>query len=170
MSKRIAYIVCILIVFVKVTPANGMLLERISGDTNSIEASVKAEVEFSPKVNSKPAFASIDVQLNISSIESELTGNETVFVYARAWQGAKVPLAIKRFTVNELPSQISLDSSNAMAPAMDITSAKKLELIARVSKSGQASPQTGDWFATAGPISIETQKKPVVLNVTKQYP
>jgi len=173
MSKTIACIICILMVAVKVSAADGKLAQTISGDTsftNSIEANVKAEDKFSPKVNTKSSPASIDVQLDISSIEFELTGNETVFVYARAWQGARVPLAIKRFTVNELPSQISLDSSNAMAPGKDITSAKKLELIVRVSKSGEASPQSGDWFATSGPISLETQTKPVLLHVTEQLP
>jgi len=157
----------------KISAADGKLTQTINSDTsfnNSIETSIKAKVKPNPKVNSKLALASIDVQLDLSSIKSELTGNETVFVYARAWQGSRVPLVIKRFKLNDLPSLVTLDSSNAMAPGKDITSAEKLEVLVRVSQSGHASPQSGDWLAIAGPISLETQKNPVLPNFIEQLP
>ncbi|TEW43031.1 c-type cytochrome biogenesis protein CcmI/CycH [Psychromonas algicola] len=173
MNKRVACIICILMIAVKVSAADKKLTQTIISDTsfnNSIETNVKAKVKSSPKVNSKLALASIDVQLDLSSIKSELTGNETVFVYARAWQGSRVPLAIKRFKLNDLPSLVTLDSSNAMAPGKDITSVEKLEVLVRVSQSGHASPQSGDWLATTGPISLETQKNPVLPNFIEQLP
>lgn len=173
MNKKITCIICILMVAVKVSAADEKLTKTINNDTsfnNSIETNVKAKVKSSPKVNSKLTLASIDVQLDLSSIESELTGNETVFISARAWQGARVPLAIKRFILNDLPSLVTLDSSNAMTPEKDITSAKALEVMVLISESGDASPNSGDWLATAGPISLETQKKPVLLHVTDDLP
>lgn len=116
------------------------------------------------------AAAAIDVKVEIDSAKLSLKGDETVFVYARAWQGAKVPLAIKRFSLKELPDKVVLDSSSAMAQGMDITSVSQLEIVARISSSGLATPQSGDWIATAGPVFLNSQKGPVSLKVTEQIP
>ena len=91
--------------------------------------------------------------------------NDTVFVYARAWQGAKMPLAIARLTVADLPKTVRLDNSMAMAPGMDMASASQLELIARISKSGSPVPQAGDWQASMGPVSLgdALEQKPLVI-------
>jgi len=116
------------------------------------------------------ATAAIDVKVEIDSAKLSLKGDETVFVYARAWQGAKVPLAIKRFSLKELPDKVVLDSSSAMAQGMDITSVSQLEIVARISSSGLATPQSGDWIATVGPVFLNSQKGPVSLKVTEQIP
>lgn len=98
---------------------------------------------------------SLTVKVSLQNLVKEkLKGSETVFVYARAWQGSKMPLAIQRFGVASLPSDIVLDKSMAMAPGMDITSFPKLELVARVSASGSAAAQSGDWIGTLGPITL----------------
>ena len=96
--------------------------------------------------------------------------NDTVFVYARAWQGAKMPLAIQRITVSQLPVTIKLDNSMAMAPGMDMSSAPELELLARVSKSGSPVPQPGDWQASIGPVSLGEGTMPYNLAIADQVP
>lgn len=84
------------------------------------------------------------------------TPNAAVFIYARAWQGAKVPLAISRVTVSQLPLSIELNNSMSMAPGMNLGTAEQVELIARVSESGTAIAQTGDWQAAIGPVTVAT--------------
>ncbi len=84
----------------------------------------------------------------------------TVFIYARAWQGAKIPLAITKVQASELPLTLKLDDSMAMAPGMNLSSAEQVEIIARLSPSGNAIAQAGDWQATLGPI------KPDVASAT----
>lgn len=135
-------------------------------------ARAKIALGSSSKTDTKKeqAAAAIDVKVEIDSAKLSLKGDETVFVYARAWQGAKVPLAIKRFGIKDLPDKVVLDSSSAMAQGMDITSVSQLEIVARVSSSGLATPQSGDWIATAGPIFLNSQKGPVSLKVTEQIP
>jgi len=82
------------------------------------------------------------------------TPDAAVFIYARAWQGAKIPLAISRVTVNDLPLTINLDNTMSMAPGMNLSTATEVEIIARVSASGTAIAQAGDWQASVGPVVV----------------
>ncbi|WP_339068304.1 c-type cytochrome biogenesis protein CcmI [Teredinibacter turnerae] len=95
---------------------------------------------------------------------------DQVFIYARAWQGPKMPLAIKKLTVADLPIQIVLDKSAAMAPGMDLSSFPQVEIVARITGSGSAIPQSGDWQASEGPIIVAEQKNAVVLKISEQIP
>lgn len=118
----------------------------------------------------KVASAALNVEVTIDESTVKLDGTETLFVYARAWQGAKMPLAIKRLSAKDLPAKVVLDSSSAMAQGMDITSVSQLEVVARISKSGMASPSSGDWIATAGPIFLNSQKGAIPLKISTQIP
>lgn len=82
------------------------------------------------------------------------TQNAAVFIYARAWQGARVPLAISRVTVADLPLTIELTNAMAMAPGMNLSTVEEVELIARVSESGTAIAQAGDWQTSIGPVNV----------------
>ena len=110
---------------------------------------------------------SIEVSVSLGSSASVSPG-DTVFVYARAWQGAKMPLAIAKFPVSELPKTVRLDKSMAMAPGMDLTSAPQLEIVARVSKSGSPMAAPGDWQAAQGPLTLADIKAPLALVIESQ--
>lgn len=102
--------------------------------------------------------------------EVKVAPGTTVFVYARAWQGPKMPLAIQKITVKDLPMQVVLDESMAMAPGMSIKQFEQLELVARVSKSGTPTPQSGDWQASVGPIKLGELNGPIALTIAEQVP
>lgn len=115
------------------------------------------------------AAARIEVQVQLAaSVQAE--PGDTVFVYARAWQGPKMPLAIARLTVADLPRQVILDESMAMAPGMSMGSFPSLELVARISKSGSPTTAPGDWQVTLGPLRQEQLSQPLVLEIADQVP
>ena len=95
----------------------------------------------------------IKVSVSIAS-DMQVEPDHTVFVYARHWQGPKIPLAITKVKAGDLPLNIELDDSMSMMPGMNLGSAEQLELIARISKTGNASPQAEDRQASLGPIKL----------------
>ena len=77
---------------------------------------------------------------------------DTVFVFARAAQGPKMPLAIRRITVKDLPYTFVLDDSAAMAPNMVISAFDQVIVGARISRSGDAAPKSGDFQGLSAPV------------------
>ncbi len=111
----------------------------------------------------------VDPSITVSVVLSgdvEADPDTTVFIYARAWQGAKVPLSIARLQFSQLPTTLTLTNAMAMAPTMNLNSTKAVELVARVSKSGTPVPQAGDWQGSLGPIEVrENNTQPYTLMI-----
>ena len=80
--------------------------------------------------------------------------DDTLFVFARAATGPRMPLAILRKQVKDLPLTFMLDDSMAMRPGMEISNFQEIIIGARISKSGNAMPQSGDMSGSFGPVNI----------------
>jgi cytochrome c-type biogenesis protein CcmH len=79
-----------------------------------------------------------------AALAKQAQPEDTVFVFARAVDGGRMPLAILRKQVKDLPLQFTLDDSTAMSPANALSGAKQVIVGARISKTGNAMPQPGD--------------------------
>ncbi|EHR71371.1 cytochrome c biogenesis factor [Burkholderiales bacterium JOSHI_001] len=91
------------------------------------------------------AAAAITGRITLAAGLKDKAGPEdTVFIFARNAQGPKMPLAILRKQVKDLPADFTLDDSLAMSPAARLSGANAVVVGARVSKSGNAMPQPGD--------------------------
>jgi cytochrome c-type biogenesis protein CcmH len=78
------------------------------------------------------------------ALKARTSPEDTVFIYARAATGPRMPLAIIRSTVGALPLQFSLDDASAMNPQMKLSAFEQVVVVARISKSGTPAPQKGD--------------------------
>jgi len=78
------------------------------------------------------------------ALAAQASPGDSVFVFARAANGSRMPLAVQRAQVKDLPLAFKLDDSMAMAPGMTLSSASQLTVGARISKSGTAIAQPGD--------------------------
>jgi len=100
-----------------------------------------------PETTPAPATATGQLAVEISlspALADKASPSDTVFIFARAAEGPRMPLAIVRRRVSELPIKVTLDDSMAMTPAMRLSNFPDVVVGARVSKSGNAMPQTGD--------------------------
>ncbi len=78
------------------------------------------------------------------ALRAQAAADDSVFVFARPASGGRMPLAVLRAKVSDLPLSFKLDDSMAMAPGMTISSVPLVTVGARISKSGNAIPQPGD--------------------------
>jgi cytochrome c-type biogenesis protein CcmH len=78
------------------------------------------------------------------ALASRVQPDDTVFVFARPAEGSRMPLAIQRHRVRDLPLEFTLDDRHAMSPAATLSSAQSVVIEARISRSGNATPSAGD--------------------------
>lgn len=81
---------------------------------------------------------------------------EVLFIYAKALQGPKMPLAAARHKVKDLPLELTLDDSSAMLPAMKLSNFEQVVVGARISRSGDPIAQSGDLKGEVSPVEVGT--------------
>ena len=117
-------------------PATSAAAKTISAQPVSAGASISGLVSLDPKLASK------------------VKPDDAVFIYARPVQGSRMPLAMLRRQVADLPLHFELDDSMAMSPQARLSSVKEVVVAVRVSKSGQATPQSGDLEGLSGTVAV----------------
>ncbi len=116
------------------------------------------------KAAANPALA-ITGRVSLSpEMASHANPDDFVFILARAAQGPKMPLAVIRKQVKDLPIEFTLDDSMAMQPQMKLSGFDKVVVLARISKSGTPMAQPGDIEGTAGTVKPGTHDLKITLD------
>lgn len=89
---------------------------------------------------------------------------DTVFVFARAAEGSRMPLAIVKRPAGDLPFTFTLDDSSAMGPQFRISGAKQVVIGARISPTGDAMPRSGDLTGQVGPVDVGSGKLMLIID------
>ncbi|GMR20187.1 MAG: c-type cytochrome biogenesis protein CcmI [Gammaproteobacteria bacterium] len=131
-----------------------------------------SQAQTAPQATSRTQ--TVGVSLNVSvkldpSLRNKVSGDETLFIYARAAQGPRMPLAIVRKQAKDLPVTVTLDDNMAMAPNMSLSKFKDIVVGARISKSGNAISQSGDLMGQSN-ILITGATKTINITIATPVP
>ena len=99
-----------------------------------------------------------------AAFAAKVAFSDTVFIFARAAEGSRMPLAILRIPARELPKDFRLDDSMSMAPGVKLSDSPAVVVEARISKSGGALPQPGDLFGRTAPVKPGTADLRIVID------
>ena len=89
-----------------------------------------------------------------AELQAKVQPGDAVFIFARAVSGPPMPLAVKRLSVADLPAEVSLSDSDAMMPQLKISGFEQVQLVARISRSGNAT--AGEWIGSSQPLASKT--------------
>lgn len=102
------------------------------------------------------------------ALAAEVRPDDTVFVFARAAQGPRMPLAVQRARVADLPLAFRLDDASAMSPELRLSTATEVRIEARISRSGSATPAPGDLIGV-GPV-VKPGASDLLLMIDQRRP
>jgi cytochrome c-type biogenesis protein CcmH len=88
------------------------------------------------------------------ALAAKASPTDAVFVFARPADGSKMPIALTRAQVKDLPLKFTLDDTTSMNPQVKISAFQDVILVARVSKSGSAMPASGDLEGLSQPVKV----------------
>lgn len=98
------------------------------------------------------------------ALAARVQPGDTVFIFARAVDGPRMPLAIVRRTAADLPAAFTLDDAQAMSAETRLSKFAQVVVAARISRSGDAMPRSGDLQGQSGPVAVGSTGLDIVID------
>ncbi len=89
---------------------------------------------------------------------------DTLFVFAKDVAGPPMPVSIVRASKKDLPFTFRLDDSTSPMPSRKLSDIDTVVIVARLSKSGKAMPESGDLEGMSQPIKPGAENITVVID------
>jgi cytochrome c-type biogenesis protein CcmI len=100
-------------------------------------------------------------------LKAKVLPSDTLFVFAKAADGPPMPLAIARLTAAQLPTSVTLTDAMSMMPNLTLSKFPQIILGARISKSGNAIAQSGDFQTLSAAVS-NSGTEPIRLTIDRR--
>lgn len=154
---------------VRVAPPGSELAESTRASIQ--EAKARAGGLDAPAAESAPparvasAGASVSGIVEIApELAAKIAPTDTLFVFARAAEGSRMPVAIMRAQAKDLPLRFMLDDRSSMMAGAKLSDQQRVIVGARVSKSGSATAQPGDLQGYSAPVAPGASGLRIVLS------
>ncbi|ARD45173.1 c-type cytochrome biogenesis protein CcmI [Colwellia sp. PAMC 21821] len=152
----------------------GISMQALAGAVEEAKNQLRLSGEVAPTESvSKaldPNLPHLTVQVSLaSSVQEKLMASDdkTVFIYAIAADGPRMPLAAVKLKASDLPLTIVLDDSQAMTPQMRLSSVDKVHIYAVVSMQGSVGIKPGDFKAEM--LNIDAmEQSPITMVISEQ--
>ena len=121
----------------------------------------------------KSGSAGVTVRVELAeAFTDDIPRDAILFLFARESGVAanSPPLAVARLPAADLPAVVRLDDRYAMRPSVKVSAASEVMVAARISRSGNAMPQTGDWQGSLeSPLAVSNnEQSPTTLVIDQQ--
>ena len=100
-------------------------------------------------------------------LKAKVLPSDTLFVFAKAAYGPAMPLAIARLSAAQLPTSVTLTDAMSMMPNLTLSKFPQVVLGARISKSGNAVAQSGDFQTLSAAVS-NSPTEPIRLTIDRR--
>ena len=157
----------------KVLPGESDMVQRVQAsiaEARSLAGSPGGRAQFAKPAQARGGGRVSGVVRLAPELAGRVSPGDTVFIFARAAEGPRMPLAILRKRASDLPAEFTLDDSMAMAPQMKLSAFPDVVIGARVSKSANASPQPGDLQGSSAPVKVGARSVSVVIDTELREP
>jgi len=136
-----------------------------SSNLNNQNTSSPSGQKVTNGVGAEPSASTISGVVKISpALAGKASPEDTLYIYARAKDGPRMPLAIVRLQAKNLPAQFSLKDGMGMNPNMKLSSFPEVVISARVTKSGKAIPASGDLQGFSEVVKIGDQNVKILID------
>lgn len=140
-------------------------------ETPSAAPAIAAAPAAESATDASMSAARLQVQVALdAALQDKVDPDDTLFIFARAMQGPPMPLAVARKRAGDLPLTVTLDDSMAMLPAMKLSNFDEVLVGARISKSGNAIPQSGDYSGEVAPVAVNAATAPIQVTIGTRVP
>ena len=152
----------------------GRLLPQLqpgSQDANVIGEAVAAAREALGKTGAKNGKKAAERRETLSGdivlsgkLAAQTKPDDLLFLFARTEEGSRMPLAVLRLSVGELPFSFRLDDSMALPGGQKISDFKTVSIEARIAKAGKAQTSSGDLFGTLKSVKPGSKNLKLVID------
>jgi cytochrome c-type biogenesis protein CcmH len=155
-----------------------LLTEKDSKKASIIKrtiANAEAKIKQSKQIVSKtvPTKDNVSIKLSIDikqSLREKIKPNDTIFVFAKAINGSRIPLAAVKQTVTTFPITVVLNDSTSMSPQFVLSSVDQVSVSARISSSGNAMAQSGDLQGSLQNVEVKNGEQSYQLLIESVVP
>lgn len=114
---------------------------------------------------------SIKIEVSVTIDDSiDYTPDQQVFVAVVEVAGPPMPIAARKLRAADLPVTLSLTAADELMVGRTLASAQAVRLVARLSTSGSATAQSGDWETTSPIVDVPHDQGPIELVIHRQRP
>ncbi|MEJ8845900.1 c-type cytochrome biogenesis protein CcmI [Variovorax rhizosphaerae] len=132
-------------------PADSEAAMQVTADLAQLDALNETQVPAAKAPRNKRLGGTVAIA---AGLRDKASPQDTVFVLAKTATTGRMPVAVLRLQVKDLPAKFVLDDSLAMSPDLPISRFEAVTVEVRVSRSGQAAPQPGDLIGSVARVAL----------------
>lgn len=157
----------------KVLPEESDMVPRVQASiaqARSLAGSPRGKAQIAKPAPAQGASRVSGVVRLAPELAGKVAPGDIVFIFARAAEGPRMPLAVLRKRAGDLPAEFTLDDTMAMAPQMKLSAFPRVIIGARVSKSASATASPGDLQGLSAPVNVGAKSVSVVIDTELREP